>query len=401
MNMKLFVVRDSDFTLQGSQPASYLLGYDAYAARFLSTFDQVTLVGRLFDKQDPTAVPAVGPGVTFLSIPGFHGPIGFARRLPSIVRTIWRSLDRDAAYILRIPATIPTLYALLLTLKGIPFGVEVAADPYDGYSKEALDSNRFAPLFRTLFVAATRWQCRKAVASAYVTRLALQKRYPPRSTDSSFSFTSIDLVAEAFAAGPRPAESFPADTLHLVMIGNMQKSLKGHDTMIEAIAILAGRGKRVTASFIGFGENLETFRALARDKGVVDRIEFTGKLQNGAPVRDVLDRGDLFVLPSRQEGLPRAMLEAMARGLPAIATRVGGTPELIEEDCLFDPGDSVRLADMIDARLGDRPALAAASERNLRVAREYRADVITQRRNAFYAYLAKCSGSRKSGPSNI
>lgn len=397
--MKLFVVRDSDFTLQGSQPASYLLGYDAYAARFLSTFDQVTLVGRLFHKEDPTAVPAVGPRVTFLSIPGFHGPIGFARRLPAIVRTIWRSLDPDAAYILRIPATIPTIYALLLTLKGIPFGVEVAADPFDGYSKEALNSNKFAPLFRALFVAATKWQCRKAVASAYVTRLALQKRYPPRTTDSSFSFTSIDLNAEAFVDSPRSVAAFPDDTLHIVMIGNMQKTLKGHDTMIEAMAILTGRGKHVTASFIGFGENLETFRALARDRGVVDQIEFTGKLQNGAPVRDVLDRGDLFVLPSRQEGLPRAMLEAMARGLPAIATRVGGTPELIEEDCLFNPGDSPRLADMIGARLGDKEALAAASERNLRVAREYRADVITQRRIGFYKFLAQSSGRSRVDPS--
>ncbi|PNU04064.1 hypothetical protein A8V01_05525 [Novosphingobium guangzhouense] len=325
-------------------------------------------------------------------MPGYHGPVGFVTRFPKIVATIWKSLDRRNAYVLRIPATIPSLYAFMLWLKRIPFAVEVAADPYDGYSSEALGKNKLSFLFRALFVWMTKWQCRHAVASAYVTREALQKRYPPRDRASSFSFTSIDLKDEAFATAPRAAGSFPEGTLHLVMIGNMQKNLKGHDTMIDAIAMLKRRGITVTADFVGFGENLANFKAKADAEGVGELINFCGKLPNGKPVRDVLDRGDLFILPSRQEGLPRAMLEAMARALPAIATRVGGTPELVQEDCLFEPGDADRLADMIGNLVDRRDELAAISERNLTVAREYHADAIKKKRDAFYAFLKSKSG---------
>jgi glycosyltransferase involved in cell wall biosynthesis len=390
--MKVYIVRDSDFTLKGSVPASYLLHYDAYAKRFLSSFDEVVLVGRLFEREDPTALPATGPGVTFVGLPGYHGPIGFLKKVPLIIRTVWQTLDRDAAYILRIPATIPTLYSILLRLRGIPFAVEVAADPYDGYSKQALNNSKLAPLFRSLFVRATKWQCKAAAASAYVTREALQKRYPPRSADTSFSFTSIDLLDEAFADRPRSADTFPKSGLHMVMIGNMQKTLKGHDTLIEAIARLKDRGIDVTATVVGFGESLKTFQDLAARLGVSDRLVFTGKLQNGGPVRDVLDTGDLFVLPSRQEGLPRAMLEAMARGLPAVGSRVGGTSELIEEHCLFEAGDIDGLVDRIAAFAGNREALAAASQRNLEFARNYHASIVTRRRQGFFECVASLSG---------
>jgi len=56
------------------------------------------------------------------------------------------TVDRNSAYLLRIPATISLLYSIVLRLRGIPFAVEVAADPYDGYSSEALGNHPLAPL---------------------------------------------------------------------------------------------------------------------------------------------------------------------------------------------------------------------------------------------------------------
>lgn len=392
--MKVYVVRDSDFTLQGEQPASYLLHYDGYAKRFLSTFDRVILVGRLFKREDPTARPAVGPGVTLTALPGYHGPVGFLTALPGVVRAIRGTIERNAAYVLRVPATIPTLYSVVLWLLGIPFAVEVAADPYDGYSKQALNNNRLAPLFRSLFVMATKWQCRTAVASAYVTREALQRRYPPKPGAPTFAFTSIDLTDEAYVLQARTSAQYAADRLHLAMIGNMQKTLKGHDTLIEALATLKSMGLNVSATVIGFGENLKAFEELAVRLGVADRIVFTGKLQNGKPVRDVLDTADLFVLPSRQEGLPRALLEAMARGLPALATRVGGTPELLDADFLFEPGDAGALTRRIADLMTSPERLANASVRNLEVARSYHAAVISARRTQFYDQVLALSGRR-------
>src|SRR5690606_23875432 len=137
-------IRDSAFTLKNGEPSSDLLFYEAFAKRYLSEFDQVVIVGRLFNQEDPATSPATGPGVTFLALPGYHGPGGFLRNFPKILRVVLSAIEPRAAYILRIPTTVPSLFSIILWLRRIPFAVEVAADPHDGYSKQSLNGNRLA-----------------------------------------------------------------------------------------------------------------------------------------------------------------------------------------------------------------------------------------------------------------
>ncbi|ROR18604.1 glycosyltransferase involved in cell wall biosynthesis [Comamonas sp. BIGb0124] len=389
--MKVFVIRDGVFTLNDGVPSSNLLYYAAFPKRYLAVFDSVTMVGRLFSKEDPTAKPVTGPNVDFVSLPGYHGPIGFLKNLPKIISVINRSIDPNAAYILRVPTTVPSLYSVLLYLKRIPFAVEVAADPYDGYSPQALGNHPLSRFFQWFFPLLMRWQCRNAVAAAYVTRDALQRRYPARNAESSFSFTSIDLVPEAYRSEPRTYESTRNASLRLVIIGNMQKTLKGHDVLLHSLAKLRSKNFDLKLTIIGYGENLAFFQKMAEDLGLKDHVEFTGKLQNGEPIRSVLDRCDIFVLPSRQEGLPRALLEAMARGLPAIATRVGGTPELLEEHALVEPDDIDGLAGRIQHFVENPELLNQEAARNLALSHEYSMENVTIQRNRFFERVKQAS----------
>lgn len=390
--MKVYVIRDSTFTLSGGLPASDVISYDGFAKRYLAEFEEVVLVGRLFPKEDPATKPATGPGVSFIALPGYHGPVGFLRSLPSILKVMRRSIEPGAAYILRVPTTVPSLYSLLLRLRRIPFAVEVAADPHDGYSRKALNNHPLAPVFQALFVRLMRWQCKAAAASAYVTREALQRRYVPRSPDTSFAFTSIDLVPEAYAEGPRTAGSFNTTKSHLVLVGNMQKSFKGHDVLLKAMKRLKDEGLETRLTVVGYGENQPIYASMAEEMGL--DVAFTGKLQNGEPIRRVLDTGDLFVLPSRQEGLPRALLEAMARGLPAVATRVGGTPELLNEDCLAPPDDPEALADRIRTMISDPQRMAHHAAINFETAKRYNVAEVTKARLAFYRQVRAVSEAR-------
>lgn len=387
--MKVYIVRDSDFTMSQGMPASNLLNYEEFGQRYTSVFDEVVLVGRLFDKEDITAKPVVGHKVTFLGIPGYHGPLGFAKNLLSILKFIFSNTPSDAAYILRIPATIPMFYSFVLRAKRVKFAVEVAADPHDGYSAKALGNHPLAPLFRKLFVGVTRWQCKVAAASCYVTRSALQKRYPPGRVQTSFSFTSINLTPECFVDAPRT--DFDIAKPHLVMTGNMQKTLKGHDLFLQTLARLRAEGIAATATIIGYGENLSTFQNLALDLGLDECVTFTGKLPAGKPVREVLDTADLFVLPSRQEGLPRALLEAMARGVPAVASRVGGTPELLADESLIEVDDLGALVATVKHHLSSKKLLIQHSTRNLEVANDYKGDIINRRRTEFFHTVKRIS----------
>ena len=94
------------------------------------------------------------------------------------------------------------------------------------------------------------------------------------------------------------------------------------------------------------------------------------------------DSIDIYVQPSKQEGLPRAVIEAMSRGIPAIGTNIAGIPELLQRENLFRKGSvkSVKkaLKHMVNADL------SRYAEENFEKAKEYRIDVLTNRRNKFY-----------------
>ena len=93
-------------------------------------------------------------------------------------------------------------------------------------------------------------------------------------------------------------------------------------------------------------------------------------------------------MPSRSEGLPRALLEAMAKGLPCIASNVGGIPELLSEQYLVEKDNAAQLASTILKLSQSIPLLSEASQRNLRIAREYEITILNQRRKTFYqSYL--------------
>ncbi|MGA8480342.1 MAG: glycosyltransferase family 4 protein, partial [Chthoniobacterales bacterium] len=135
----------------------------------------------------------------------------------------------------------------------------------------------------------------------------------------------------------------------------------------------------------------------AASHGLANRVQFRGQLTTPEAIRAELDQADLFVLPSRQEGLPRAMIEAMARALPCLGSTVGGIPELLSAEDLVPPNDAPALADKICEVLADPSRMARMSARNLEKAREYSDGALTNRRKAFYRHLRACTESWLEG----
>ena len=126
---------------------------------------------------------------------------------------------------------------------------------------------------------------------------------------------------------------------------------------------------------------------LARRFGVDRHVRFWGQLPPGQAIYEFLDRIDLFVMPSRQEGLPRAMLEAMARGCPCIGSHVGGIPELLAADDMVAPDDAKALAAKIAEVARNPERMIRMAQRNLEKAKEYHTEILRVRRTAFYRYV--------------
>ncbi len=139
---------------------------------------------------------------------------------------------------------------------------------------------------------------------------------------------------------------------------------------------------------VGDGELQDELSAQAQKLGLSDVIIFTGARSD---IPDILAALDLFVLPSLWEGLPLAVLEAMAAGLPVVATAVGGVPELVtdgETGRLVPPGDTVALAQAIIAILSQpsqSQMMGAAGQ--ARAASDFNAATITRQLEALYFHL--------------
>ena len=151
----------------------------------------------------------------------------------------------------------------------------------------------------------------------------------------------------------------------LLMLGELGPR-KGTPELIAALAAPTLRKRDWTATLAGNGP-VAKYRAEVAALGLADRIALPG-WQSGDRVRALLDAADVFVLPSRQEGLPIAILEAMAVGAAVISTPVGAIPDAIidgETGLLVLPGDTAALEVAI-ARLLDDPALRARLAANAR-----------------------------------
>ncbi|HEU6453785.1 MAG TPA: glycosyltransferase [Gemmatimonadaceae bacterium] len=152
------------------------------------------------------------------------------------------------------------------------------------------------------------------------------------------------------------------DELLLVAVGNLYP-VKGHAVLLRALGELRRSGVvadvRWRLAIAGRGEEEEKLRALATEEGLAERVTLLGFRSD---VPDILAAADLFVMPSLSEGLPLALVEAMAAALPVVVSDVGGVSEVAvagREAILVPPGDVARLAEGVSTLLSDPAARAA------------------------------------------
>ncbi len=165
----------------------------------------------------------------------------------------------------------------------------------------------------------------------------------------------------------------------VVCVGTLHE-VKGQRHLIEAVAELKRRGRRVDVELIGSGRDHAKLADLAAWLDVDDRVTLTGSLEHGQVI-ERHRRAHIMVAPSvpssdgRREGIPTVIMEAMAAGTPVIASALSGIPELVihgETGLLVEPGDAVGIADAIERLLDDEnEAAALAAEAGRRVREDF------------------------------
>ncbi|MBI4611288.1 MAG: glycosyltransferase family 4 protein [Candidatus Rokubacteria bacterium] len=156
-------------------------------------------------------------------------------------------------------------------------------------------------------------------------------------------------------SGIRASLGVPDDAFLIGSVGRLEP-VKGHIHLLEAFVRLAPRFPALSLALVGDGELTAALRSLAQRWGVADRVLFLGWRDDPSVL---LHAFDLFVLPSLNEGMGRALVEAMAAGLPIVASRTGGIPDILgdgEAGLLVEAGSAAALVRGIEVLLLD-PAL--------------------------------------------
>jgi glycosyltransferase involved in cell wall biosynthesis len=385
--------------------------YDFYR-EYLEVFDSVRVISRAFPvpKVEANFLPVEGPGVEFYAMPGYKGPFGFLTQFTKVRERARNAVSPESAVLFRLPSQVANSVEYWLTRSRLPYGVEVVADPYDVLGPAA-NRHVVAPIARRYFTRKLQQQCRRAIAVSYVTQSYLQKRYPPASAHSAAepmphgglhrarqyaaAVSDANLSPESFVSHPRTALHDPS-CLNIVFVGTLESLYKGPDLLLDAVASCKNQGIPVKVRFLGVGQQIPVLRKRCARLGIDAQVEFVGSVTAGEPVRRQLDQADLFVLPSRAEGVPRAMLEAMARGLPCVGSSIGGIPELLHEEDLVPLDDPAALAKVITGVFLDPGRLVRMSARNLRKATAYSAANLSHERQEFLRALKELTNNAYS-----
>lgn len=367
---------------RGNIWSSASIGYDFWQ-RYLRVFDEVKVIARVeaCKKIPGGATSSQGRQVEFIELPCYVGPFEYMRNRHEIRRIIANSITRDSAFILRVPGNIGRMVWGEICRQGIPYAAEVVGDPREVFRKGSV-KHPLRILFRGYSSHILMAQCSRATAVAYVSK-SLRIKYPCRGYYEIYS--SVFLSGEDILDKPRVYTK--KDHYNIVFIGSLDQLYKAPDILIDAAAICISDGLDLKVEVIGDGKYRGELVERARRLGLEENIRFLGRIPSGRPIFEMLDKADIFVLPSRTEGLPRAMIEAMGRGLPCIGTNVGGIPEILKREDMVAPNDSRELASKIEEVLSNPERLNIMSARNLVKAEDFLDETLSRKRTRFYQHI--------------
>lgn len=370
--------------------------------RYLQYFDSIVICARVRAGTQDEVIEAnriFGERVEVYALPYYLGFNQFVKqyfRFRSAVKQCIQKLDAgNTAFLCRVPGRVGATAIGFLRKCEIPYGIEVVGDPYDVFSNGAV-KHWLSPVIRQFAYHALQKIAWHAPLALYVTETKLQERYP--NNHFSVGVSDVDLRDEAFTTEER-LRLKASTPYQLICVGTLEQMYKAPDIMLKAFSIVSKQGHNMRLTWVGDGIFKHEMMELAKKLSIDSRVNFAGKLPSGEAVRKYLDEADLFVMPSRMEGLPRAMVEAMARGLPCIGTKVCGIQELLDEDMLVPINDEHALAEKIIELSKNEQLSNKQRMRNLKKSLNYHQKVLAPKRTAFYNRLrdmADPSTSKKS-----
>jgi glycosyltransferase involved in cell wall biosynthesis len=293
-------------------------------------------------------------------------------------KVIEKSIKECDALVIRLPSAIGVISLRYAHKYGKPVLCEMVACVYDALWNYSWLGKAIAHYKLLLY--------KKIVRSLpyviYVTSDFLQKRYPTNGkelscSDVELNSVNISVLNERLSKIRSKKDS---DVITLGTVGGLDVIYKGQGDVIKVLRLLKDRGIIVNYLLVGGGDETQLKRLISR-YNLIEQIRIIGSLSH-EEVFQYFAKIDIYIQPSKQEGLPRAVIEAMSMACPVLGSKTGGIPELIDESMLFNAGSIEKIAELITSF--NKTMMIDQATKNHNTALLYQKSILDQKRTEFY-----------------
>lgn len=328
------------------------------------------------DKLDKITEP-----IEFIECPDISSINGQIFNKQKAKRTLTKAIADVDYVVVRLPSLLGYLAYDIARKKDKPCLVEVVTCTWDSYFNHSFKGKLAAPFA----YYGLKKRVRDAEYVIYVTNEFLQRRYPTEGKNISASnvlLTSFD--NEIINHRIEKINNLEKNQKKIIgTVANVNVRFKGQQYVIEALGKLKDRGiTNFEYHLVGNGD--QTYlRKKAKEFNVEEQVKFIGAMPH-KKVFKWLETIDIYVQPSRQEGLPRALIEAMSRGLPACGANTAGIPELLEEEFIFS-NTRKNIKEICNILLKfNKNIMEEQAKRNYKESKKYSKEIIENRRQNFF-----------------
>jgi glycosyltransferase involved in cell wall biosynthesis len=382
---------------QGQFPYSYF-------EPFIQAFSNVTVVGRGVPQNKNYDTKKLnlssGPDVDFELMPNINSIRGLLTNHKAVDAAMARMVRECDAVIIRAVSDLGWVAYKHARALGKPVAMEMSACAWDSTWNHG---NPFGKIYAPIRYLRDKIITRHADYVLYVSQNFLQSRYVTHGHTAVASNVRLpEPDPQTLEKRLEKIATADPDAMQVIgLIGSLGNKLKGIPIALEALQKIEKKNPgRFIFKILGPG-NPQKYSDLARRLGIGHLVMFEGVMQSGPNVLKWLEDIDIYIQPSFQEGVPRATIEAMSMGCPAIGSTAGGIPELLSPDCLHKPGDVGRLAALLEKMLSSKDFRTQEAIRNFEKSKFYTAARLMPVRYEFWRSFANFAAARQSEPEEI
>ena len=349
-------------------------------SRYLDVCDNLTIATRVYDL-NTTADEAHQeilnlPNIKILEFPNLSSPKIFLTQYFKHKKRLAENMrDKDLIFIRG--GVIAVMAADIAVKMHKPYFAEAAGCAWDEYWNYSLLGKFLAPFMES----GSRKIIKNAAFTLYVTEKWLQKKYPSNGITEYASDVVLEKIDdEALEKRLLKIQNMRhQNQIIFGTTGGIANKAKGQHFFIQAMKKLQSEFN-FRYELTGGGSN-EFLKAQAQKYNLSDKVVFNGELKHDE-VFKWLDQIDVYIQPSMQEGLSRAVVEALSRACPVIVSSTGGNPELVDEDCIFKRGDVNDLVRVLKKFMAGN--LKERAIKNFEHAKNYQSSKLDERRRNFF-----------------